>query len=88
MATRKQNEVIRIENSVGGYFPAYFAEIVDDNAKEENIIYDNVIDILSERLGHYSFTTRQEAIDYLNLLYPIEDKDFFDGVPRNLLGDE
>jgi len=89
MATRKQNEVIRIENSVGGYFPAYFAEIVDDNAKEENVIYDNVIDIWCEKLSHFSFATRQEAMDNVNLNYPIADKDCdYYGIPRNLLGDE
>tara|TARA_R100001244_G_scaffold12697_1_gene14521 strand:- start:379 stop:648 length:270 start_codon:yes stop_codon:yes gene_type:complete len=85
MATRRQNEVIRIESSIGGYFPVYNAEIVDDNAKEEDVIaYDNVIDIWSEKLSYFSFATRQEAIDNLNLNYPIEDKDFFYGVPRRL----
>ena len=85
MATKRQNEVIRIESSVGGYFPAYFAEIVDDNAKEEDVIYDNVIDIWSDKLSLCSFATRQEAIDNLNLNYPIDDKDcYFYGVTRNL----
>ena len=76
MATKRQNEVIRIESSIGGYFPVYNAEIVD--------VYDNVIDIWSEKLSYGSFATRQEAIDNLNLNYPIEDKDFFNGVPRRL----
>ena len=85
MATKRQNEVIRIESSIGGYFPVYNAEIVDDNAKEEDVIYDNVIDIWSEKLSHYSFATRQEAIDNVNLNYPIADKDCdYYGVPRRL----
>ena len=85
MATKRQNEVIRIESSIGGYFPVYNAEIVDDNAKEEDVIYDNVIDIWSDKLSLCSFATRQEAIDNLNLNYPIADKDCdYYGVPRRL----
>ena len=80
-----ENEVIRIESSIGGYFPAYFAEIVDDNANKEDVIYDNVIDIQSEKLSYGSFATRQEAIDNVNLNYPIADKDCdYYGVPRRL----
>ena len=84
MATRRQNEIIRIENSVGGYYPSYYAELVDDNAKEEDIIYDNIVDIWTEKLSLCSFATRQEAIDNLNLNYPIDNEDYYYGVPRNL----
>ena len=77
MATKRQNEVIRIASSIRGYFPVYNAEIVD--------VYDNVIDIWSEKLSYGSFATRQEAIDNLNLNYPIADKDCdYCGVPRRL----
>ena len=73
-----KNEVINIQHSVSGYFASYFAEIAWDEEGQP-------IDFLVEKLSFCSFATRREAIDNLNLNYPIGDKDcYFYGVTRNL----
>jgi len=75
---KRKNEVINIQPSVGGYFPSYFAEIAWNNEGYP-------IDFLVEKLSFCSFATRQEAIDDLNLNYPIDDPDCdYYGVIRKL----
>jgi len=78
MTMKRKNEIINIQHSVGGYFPSYFAETEWD---EEGY----PIDFWVEKLSFGSFATRQEAIDNLNLNYPIDDKDCdYYGVIRKL----